>query len=274
MERKEETEGVRNGKLPESIEIYEPIDVVIRTKNSEEFLKQCLESIYAEIPLGRIIIVDAGSEDRTLDIASSFDKVEIYVKPELNLGQATKYGFSKATAKWVAVIDSDIVLKKGWFQEMKEHMLGADAVEGCRIDHYRFDIPVECTKLRYGVFGQTLVKREPVLGIDLDLPHGEDAAIKFNFEKNGMKWRKVPNYLADHYPKIQDTTYRRTGTIFKPMAIYIPKRQQIEEGHIYRQYDMITKKQAVARLVIPPIRDAVRAFRARFWFCLAYLRII
>lgn len=250
------------------------IDVVMRTKNSDEILEQCLESILREIPVRKIIIVDAGSTDRTLEIASSFDKVEIYVKPEFNLGQATKFGFSKSITKWVAVIDSDIILREGWFKEMREHMDGADAVEGCRIDHYRFDMPVECGKLRYGVFGQTLVKREPVLNIDLNLPHGEDAAIKFTFEKNNLKWKKIANYSADHYPKIHSTTYRRTGTVFRPYAIYIPKKQQIEEGHIYRQYNMITKKQAIARLVIPPIRDAVRAFRVRFWFCLAYFRLI
>jgi hypothetical protein len=113
-----------------------------------------------------------------------------------------------------------------------------------------------------------------VLNLDLNLPHGEDAAIKFSFEQSGLKWKKVPNYSADHYPKIQSTTYRRTGAVFRPYAIYIPKKQQIEEGHIYRQYSMITKKQAIARLVLPPIRDAVRAFRARVWFTLAYFRLI
>ena len=254
----------------------ELIDVIIRTKDSEEFLNACLQSIYREIPVRRIIIVDAGSTDRTVEIASSFDKVDVYIKPEMNIGQATKYGFSKAETEWVAVIDSDMVLRNGWFEDMKRHMDGADAVEGCRVEHYRFETRPECKKLRYGVFGQTLLKREPVLSIiDLDnLPHGEDAAIKFNFEKRGMKWKKVENYLADHYPKIQGTTYRRTGTVFRTYAIYIPKKQQIEEGHIYRQYNMITKKQAIARLVIPPIRDAVRAFRARIWFCLAYFRIV
>lgn len=252
----------------------ELIDVVIRTKNSEEFLKECLQSIFREIPVRKIIIVDSGSTDRTLEIASTFDKVEIYVKPEMNLGQATKYGFEKAHTKWVAVIDSDIILRQGWFNEIRSNMKGADAVEGCRIDHYRFDFPVECGKVRYGVFGQTLVRRDPVLDIDLNLPHGEDAAIKFTFEKRGLKWKKIPNYSADHYPKIQSTTYRRTGAVFKPYAIYIPKKQQIEEGHIFRQYNMITKKQAIARLIIPPFRDAIRAFRARFWFCLAYFRIV
>ena len=47
----------------------ELIDVIIRTKNSEEFLKECLQSIYNEIQVRRIIIVDAGSTDKTLEIS-------------------------------------------------------------------------------------------------------------------------------------------------------------------------------------------------------------
>jgi glycosyltransferase involved in cell wall biosynthesis len=250
------------------------IDVIMRTRNSEETLEQCLHSLLQEIPVRRIVIVDSGSTDRTLEIASSFDKVEIHSKPGISLGEATKYAFSKAKTEWVAVIDSDIVLRSGWFADMRGYMNRSDAVEGCRVNHYKFDFELECTKIRHGIFGHTLIKREPVLGMDLDLPYAEDAAIKFYFEKRGLKWLKVQNSMADHYPKIQGTTYLRTGTVYRPCAVYIPKERQIEEGHIYRQFEMMTKKEVLARLILPPIRDAARAFKCRFWFCLAYFKII
>ena len=67
------------------------IDAIIRTKNSQELLKECLEAVLTEIPLRRIIIVDAGSTDRTKEIALSYDMVEFYSCPDMNLGQATKY---------------------------------------------------------------------------------------------------------------------------------------------------------------------------------------
>jgi glycosyltransferase involved in cell wall biosynthesis len=47
----------------------------------------------------------------------SSDNVDFRVKPDLNLGQATQFGFSKAQTKWVAVIDSDIVLRKDWLAQ-------------------------------------------------------------------------------------------------------------------------------------------------------------
>jgi glycosyltransferase involved in cell wall biosynthesis len=254
----------------------ELLDVIIRTKNSEEFLKECLQSICVEIPVRRIIVVDAGSTDKTPQIASSFDKVDVYVKPGLNLGQATKFGFSKAETEWVAIIDSDIILRRGWFDDMKRYMNQWDAVEGCRIDHYRFDTQIDCTKSMYGRFGQTLLKREPVLSMDLDLPFGEDVAISFNFEKRNMKWKKVKNYLADHYPKIEGTRQTRTGIVFKPdpHIIHIPKKVQLEQGRIARRYNMITKKQAINMLVLSPIYESYWAFKKSLWFCLAYFRIV
>jgi len=35
-----------------------------------------------------------------------------------------------AQTEWVAIIDSDVVLRKGWFENIKKYMQEADAVEG------------------------------------------------------------------------------------------------------------------------------------------------
>ena len=121
------------------------------------------------------------------------------MKPDLNLGQATKYGFSIAETEWVAVIDSDIVLRKGWYENMRIYMDISDAVEGCRIDHYRFDVPMDSTKSQLGRFGQTLLRREPVLNLELDLPFGEDAAISYNFKKQDMRWKKSESKIVKSY---------------------------------------------------------------------------
>ncbi|MDP9289540.1 MAG: glycosyltransferase family 2 protein [Thermoproteota archaeon] len=254
----------------------ELIDVIIRTKNSQEFLKECLESVLAEIPIRRIIIVDAGSTDQTKEIGLTYDNVDIYLMPDLNLGQATQFGFSKAQTEWVAVIDSDIILRKGWFENMKKNMHDADAVEGCRIDHYTFNVQTDTTKSAYGRFGQTLLKKDAVMNIHLDLPFGEDAVTKLNFDKEGKKWKKVPNFLADHYTRIDNTKHKRTGLIFRaePHIIHIPKLVQIQQGHLARQCHALTKTQAIKILLLPPIYEAYWAFKKNFWFTMAYFRLI
>jgi glycosyltransferase involved in cell wall biosynthesis len=247
----------------------ELVDVIVRTRNSEDFLRECLQSVLDDVPVRRIIVIDNGSTDKTIEIASSFEKVDIYVKPDLNLGQATKYGFSIAETEWVAVIDSDIVLRKGWYENMRTYMDLSDAVGGCRIDHYGFDVPVDA------MFGQTLLKREPVLNLELDLPFGEDAAIIYNFKKQGLKWKKAQNYLADHYPKIvEGYTHRRTGRWVRIQQVYVPKMYQIEEGRLARRYNVISKREALNRLMQLPLYAAYTSFKKNFWFCLAYFKII
>ena len=97
-----------------------------------------------------------------------------------------------------------------------------------------------------------------------------------NFDKQGKKWKKVATYLADHYTKIEGSRQPRTGIIFRPTphVIHIPKKVQTEEGHLARKFGTITKKQAVKRLVLPPIYEAYWAFKKNFWFVLAYFRIV
>ena len=242
------------------------IDVIIRTRNSDKMLRECLQSVLDDVPVRRIILVDNGSTDKTIEIASSFEKVDIYVKPNLNLGQLIKYGFSVAETEWVAVIDSDMVLTKGWYEDMSRHTNISDAVEGCRIDHYTFDIP--------GLGGPLVIRREPVVNLELDLPFGEDAALNFNFKKQGMKWKMVQNYLTNHYPKMEGYTHSRTGVMYRIVDVYVPKNVQIESGRIARQYNTISKKQAFDRLIKLPLYDAYRTFKKNFWFCLAYFKII
>jgi glycosyltransferase involved in cell wall biosynthesis len=250
--------------------------VIVRTRNSQSLLRECLKSICAEIPLGRIIMVDGGSTDQTKEIALACDNVDFHLKPDLNLGQATQFGFSMAQTEWVAVIDSDIVLRKGWFNDMKKYMDNTDAIEGGRIDHYSFNVQIDSTAANYGRFGQTLLKREPVLNMDMHVPFGEDAIIKFNFDKQGKKWKKVPNVLADHYTKIESTKQSRTGLIFRPEPhiIHIPKNVQIQQGRIARKYTSLTKRRVIRQILLPPIYEAYWAFKKNFWFTLAYFRLI
>src|SRR5919197_4279271 len=197
------------------------VDIIKRTKNSAEMLKQSLDSIFQEIPVRKVIIVDGGSTDDTIKIASQYENIEIYHKPELNLGQATQFGFKVAKTEWIAVIDSDIILKNGWYSQMSQYMNEFDAVEGSRIDYYRIKWIEDLTKVKHGVFGQTLIRRKHLLNLNLDLSQGEDAATKYYFDQNGLRWKKVPNYLAEHFPKFETNIYKRTGTVFRTVPAYV-----------------------------------------------------
>lgn len=83
------------------------ISVVILSKNEEENIKRCLESVKW---CDEIILIDDNSSDRTLEIAKKY-KTTIYSHP-LNNDFSTQrnFGLSKATNEWILFVDSDEVI--------------------------------------------------------------------------------------------------------------------------------------------------------------------
>jgi (heptosyl)LPS beta-1,4-glucosyltransferase len=79
------------------------ITAVVLTKNSEDVIQDCLESIKK---LDEIVIVDSGSTDSTLKIAKVY-KTKIIDKPFTNFTDQRKCGADHASGEWIFYIDSD-----------------------------------------------------------------------------------------------------------------------------------------------------------------------
>ncbi|MGL4722613.1 MAG: glycosyltransferase family 2 protein [Desulfovibrionaceae bacterium] len=85
-----------------------PITAILLTTNSERLLKECLRSIsFCE----RIIVVDGGSTDATLSIASEM-KVEIKERPWDDIVSQTQYALSLIKTEWGFYLDSDEICTK------------------------------------------------------------------------------------------------------------------------------------------------------------------
>jgi glycosyltransferase involved in cell wall biosynthesis len=79
------------------------LSVAIITKNEEENLRACLQSIaFAR----QIIIVDSGSTDATLSIAAEFG-CEIYQEAWLGFGPQKQSAIDKCREPWILVLDAD-----------------------------------------------------------------------------------------------------------------------------------------------------------------------
>jgi len=110
--------------------------VVVLTKNSERTIESCLNSLLESSLLpSEVIIVDGGSSDNTLKIVERFkEKVRIKVLFDegKGLGYARDIGW-RATSndiKYVAMVDSDVVVDKTFFYDAiqimeKDEKLGA-----------------------------------------------------------------------------------------------------------------------------------------------------
>lgn len=98
------------------------VSIVIPTYNSSRSLGDCLESIRnQDYPPDKVetIIVDAGSTDSTLAIASALGVSKVLENP-LKTGEAGKaVGIDAASGEIIALIDSDNVLDgKDWLTKM------------------------------------------------------------------------------------------------------------------------------------------------------------
>lgn len=80
------------------------ISAVIITKNEEINIKDCLESVKW---VDEIVIVDSGSEDKTLEICKKY-KAKIYHNPiDKGLNFNKNFGNKKASGDWILSLDAD-----------------------------------------------------------------------------------------------------------------------------------------------------------------------
>lgn len=93
-----------------------PLSVTIITKNEEDRLPHCLESIY-EIA-DEIILVDSGSTDNTIKIAEKY-KCKIFYNDWKGYGAQKIFAENKCSNKWILNLDADEELS----QSLKENII-------------------------------------------------------------------------------------------------------------------------------------------------------
>jgi glycosyltransferase involved in cell wall biosynthesis len=117
----------------------EPVDVLLLTLDAEIYLEKCLDSLYREVPVNKVIVVDGGSRDKTVEILSRYPRMEINVRPDIRTtGKCYEFEFARASTTWVLFMDADIELPQGWYDEMLKHRDRYDFLASKRMTHYEF----------------------------------------------------------------------------------------------------------------------------------------
>lgn len=83
------------------------LSTVILTKNEEENIVDCIESVSFS---DEIIIIDDNSQDRTVEIIENLKdpRVRVYIRPlDENFAAQRNFGIEKATGDWIFFIDPD-----------------------------------------------------------------------------------------------------------------------------------------------------------------------
>ena len=149
------------------------------TKNSQHLLSKCLTSIYQNLPIKNLIIIDGFSTDRTLEIIEKFNRKYgnvLLCQIEGSRAKARTEGIRKVSTEWFMFVDSDVLLCRDWFKKIKADLAdGVGAVWGLNVDvlpnvsnkwflKFQSMVAKRCFKLRGGMH-DTLILRKAVEGI-------------------------------------------------------------------------------------------------------------
>ena len=115
------------------------VSVIIPAYNAADRVARAINRALAQtLPVLEIIVVDDGSADDTVQVASSFGSpVRVVSKPNGGPASARNLGASLARGEWLAMLDAD----DWWFPRKNEIQLAYIAGEEnvglthCRLDH-------------------------------------------------------------------------------------------------------------------------------------------
>jgi glycosyltransferase involved in cell wall biosynthesis len=189
------------------------IDIVVLTRNSERVLRECLDSVYKNVPVNNLIVVDGYSTDATLEIVKEFQKKYnnvILIQEKGTRGSARQIAMGKVKTDWFMFVDSDVILCDGWFAKAKkkiEDNVGAiwgmeiwSVLKDAKILRLFERVTMKIFQKRGGTH-DLLVRRKAVedIRIPFHLHTYEDSYIKSWICKNGYKVIPVYDPYCIHY---------------------------------------------------------------------------
>ena len=199
-------------------DVYPKVSIVIPVYNEERYLSDCLESVFnLDYPSDKVevIIVDNGSTDNSIDIASKFN-AQVLIKIDVKVGAVRNYGAMKSSGDIIVFLDSDCLVEKSWLKDGvhlitqgQYHAVGGLfllrespswieknwILRSSRSYVYQKTFIGACIFIDKEIFNS-------VGGFNEDLNAGEDCYLTNQLQKKGYKIRIDPNLSVIHlgYP--------------------------------------------------------------------------
>lgn len=97
------------------------ISVIIPVYNTEKYIDKCINSVLQQDLETEIIVVNDGSTDNSKKIIEKYKDKIIYLEKENGgLSDARNYGLKYATGEYVAFLDSDDFIEKGFIFKIRK----------------------------------------------------------------------------------------------------------------------------------------------------------
>ena len=183
------------------------VDVAICVKNDAGTLRYVLKRVVRYVPLNRLIVIDGGSDDKSVEIAREFG-AEIYLDEGRGLGYARSMALRLVETPIFAFIDGDTFIPKNWFDLIK-YFKDPKVAVASGFTFFGPENPVlralsEYQLQRYKFMSASLSNAllrlkhvKEAGGIREDLPSGEDGALQRKLLAKGFMWivdRRIISY--------------------------------------------------------------------------------
>ena len=200
-----------------------PVDVAILTMNSDRMLRECINSVYKNVPVRNLIVIDGFSTDATEDIAKEFQQKYgnvMFFQEKGTRGSARQTAIQKVKSDWFMFVDSDVLLSKNWFAEAEKLVkddVGAvwgieiwSVLRGWKILGLFERVTLKIFEKRGGTH-DLLVRRKTVedIKIPFKLHTYEDGYIKDWIEQKGCKVLGVYEPYCIHFRSAGVWTFRK-----------------------------------------------------------------
>ena len=97
------------------------VSLYIPCYNAEKYISECLEGVLKQTyPIDEILIIDDGSTDNTVSIASKYPVRVIHHKKNRGLATARNTAFKEAKNEFVAALDADCVPHQDWLEQIMQ----------------------------------------------------------------------------------------------------------------------------------------------------------
>ena len=158
------------------------ISIIIPTINEASNLPLLLSDLSSIQKEGEIIIVDCGSEDKTIDIANIYG-TKVFISKERNRGLQLDIGAKNSKGEWLIFLHADTRLTQDWFKKIKSFLkVNKQSI-------YYFEFKINHKKIIYRVLEILVNFRSKFF----KQPYGDQGLIIHRttyFKNNGF--RKIP----------------------------------------------------------------------------------
>ncbi len=103
--------------------IMEKVCFIVPAYNAEKTIERCIKSIISQDINKEIFVIDNNSSDNTYKIIKNFENINIYVENRRGPAAARNRGLKeayKSSCRYIAFVDSDVVLPKDWSKKAIE----------------------------------------------------------------------------------------------------------------------------------------------------------